>query len=219
MSTTYEKSADYDEVHDLIGEIVEKHHGELHKAEVTVGVTYAFNEKGPAVKLHGVACAAVIKINSLKARAEGAPDATITIDGKLWRRGGGNHDPLPDDRRRALIDHEINHLMIAHDKEGRIKADDLGRPKLKMRPHDFEVGWFKAVARRHGAASFEVQQAMKLVDNRGQLLFPWTANGGAGDESEADAKPRLLAETQVTFETSGGSVAVPLERFEAALGG
>lgn len=216
MSTTYEKSADYDEVHDLIGEIVEKHHGELHKAEVTVGVTYAFNEKGPAVKLHGVACAAVIKINSLKARAEGAPDATITIDGKLWR-SGGNHAPLPDARRRALIDHEINHLMVSRDKEGQIKADDLGRPKLRMRPHDFEVGWFKVIARRHGSASFEVQQAAKLVDNRGQLLFPWAANGGP--EVEADVKPRLLAETQVTFETSGGSVTMPLERFEAALGG
>lgn len=50
--------------------------------------------------------------------------------------------------------------------------DDLGRPKLKMRKHDVEIGWFKIIAERHGAHSIERQQAKIIFDTMGQSFWP-----------------------------------------------
>lgn len=204
MSTTYTNAEPGNEVFGLMAEIIAEHYPDLEELEVEVGVMFAFNPKGPAVKLHGRACAAVIKINSLKARAEGLPDATITIDGHLWGRGD---EKLPRRRRIALLDHELHHLVVVHDKNGDPVADDLGRPKLKMKPHDFEVGWFRVIAERHGRDSFEVEQAAKLTDEHGQLLFPWAAKT---DEAESQFEVSIkLADGRTTpfmpFQSSANS--------------
>jgi hypothetical protein len=50
--------------------------------------------------------------------------------------------------------------------------DDLKRPKLKLRKHDVEVGWFAIVAGRHGSASLEIEQAKAVMDSYGQLFWP-----------------------------------------------
>lgn len=44
-------------------------------------------------------------------------------------------------------------------------------PGLKMRRHDFQVGWFHEIAERHGKESIELMQAQQLFDERGQLYF------------------------------------------------
>jgi len=171
--STYEKARDSHEVHDMIGDLCEKYHGELNDTNVTIGVVFAFGTRSakgkiltPALKHHGVPAAAIVKINSLKARVEGLPDATIFIDGDEWV-------DWTAERKHAVLDHELCHLTVAHDKDDFVKSDDLGRPILKMRPHDFEVGWFREIANRHGEASLEVEQAKSLANPRGQLLFPW----------------------------------------------
>jgi hypothetical protein len=41
--------------------------------------------------------------------------------------------------------------MIAKNKKtGQIQLDDEGRPKLRIRPHDFEFGWFARTAELYG---------------------------------------------------------------------
>jgi hypothetical protein len=40
-----------------------------------------------------------------------------------------------------------------------------------MKLHDREFGWFDAIAARHGAASCEVQQVTKLVEEAAQIYF------------------------------------------------
>jgi len=172
--STYEKARPSHEVHSIASEIRDQYHAELDEVEVTVGIMFAYGTKSkngkitsPALKHHGVKAAAIVKINGLKARAEGLPDATIFIDGDEWSKWS-------EDRRRAILDHEFYHLEVARGGEDdEVLSDDLGRPKLKMRPHDFEVGWFMAIANRHGEASLEVEQAKSLANPRGQLLFPW----------------------------------------------
>lgn len=58
--------------------------------------------------------------------------------------------------------HELTHLEIQRDKDGAPKWDDLDRPKLKMRKHDYEIGVFVDVAKEYGMDSFDCEH-VKMV--------------------------------------------------------
>lgn len=155
--------------------MLEKYHGPLRDAGVTVDLLFAkkrpddsgeINPESHALKLHGYPVAAMVKANAYKARVQGHADAEIIIDGDRW-------DEWSDDEKDALIDHELEHLELKTDKDGNVRRDDLDRPKLRVRLHDHEFGWFDAVARRHGRASFEVQQYEKFQAAHRQLWLDW----------------------------------------------
>jgi hypothetical protein len=174
-----------------------RYHQRLLKAEVVVDLSVAFAKvdeetgevKGPALKVRGVPCMAKIKIMSLEDRVQGHGDARITIDGDRWT-------DLSHDERLAVLDHELTHLIVSEEMirtsppkagetappvsavEFKPKLDDHGRPKLKMRPHDHEHGWFDEVAQRHGKSSLEAQQAQRFVDEFGQYYL-WEEPGAA----------------------------------------
>ncbi len=181
MPVTYEK-ADH-EVHSLIRRVMKQYHPDLATLEVKLCVLMANAPKdehgqplAPAIKLHGVPCAATIQILPYKQRAAGREDAELLIDADQWKMS-------TDPQREALIDHELMHLDPQRDEEGAWKSDDCGRPKLKTRHHDFDFGWFRAVAERHADASGEVQQAKAFADENGQTFFGWAAPpAGAGIE-------------------------------------
>lgn len=99
-----------------------------------------------------------------KDRVMGRGDVEVTIDADYW-------DDLTELQQMALLDHELTHISIKLDKRG-IVRDDAGRPKINLRLHDIEVGWFNVVALRHGAASQERIQAKSIVDVCGQYYFP-----------------------------------------------
>ena len=162
MPTTYEKCGD--EVERVVSQVVKKYHHDLKAAGVTIGLLFARNSEGAAVKLHGYPCAAVIKKNSLKDRAEGKTDATITIDEAGW-------DGLSEEERSALIDHELYHLEVKRDKHNKYDLDDLGRPKLNIRLHDAQIGIFKTIIERHGMDALDAQIAEKFIGEYGQLLL------------------------------------------------
>ena len=167
MPVTYERAKPDHEAHDLIRGLAAKNHPDLAKHEVSIGVLLAASDDGePSVKLHGYPCAATVRITPYRQRVQGIEDAVITLDRRLWV-------DLSDERKAALIDHEITHLTVVFDKDGFAKSDDLGRPKLKMRLHDVQAGWFVDIARRHGEHSFEVEQARQIHADHGQLLFAW----------------------------------------------
>lgn len=105
--------------------------------------------------------------------ALGVADATIVICRPTWVT-------LSQRQRDALIDHELTHLERATDKEdGTFQVDAVNRPKLKMRRHDHQFGWFDEVAQRHGEASPEVRQARRLMESSGQLYFDFEARAPA----------------------------------------
>lgn len=180
MSVTY---ADVpDEVPALAALVLSEYHPELVEADVTLGYLFAFNPKGSAVKLHGYPCQATVKVNSYKDRKQGKADATIEIDGAGW------YDKS-EDERRALLDHEITHLVVVRDrKTGEIKVDDLGRPRLKCRLHDYQLGGFRAVAERFGAAAPEVQAAAHWRDRFGQMLMEWGEEKASRTKGKGRAK-------------------------------
>jgi hypothetical protein len=122
-------------------------------------------QTGPAITVHGKDAYACIRITKLEERVAGRRDAVMWIDGDQW-------NGWPYESLLAIIDHELTHIQIAEDpKTGEIQLDDAGRVKLRMRPHDFEVGWFDEIAERHAKASIEVMQATALANSR-QMYFP-----------------------------------------------
>ncbi len=157
------------EVHDVVSSVMERYHGGLCDAGVTVTVLFAYAPRdsngdpvGPAIKVHGAPALASIKITSLRDRAAGLADSIMLIDGDRF-------DELSPEELEALIDHELTHLELKVDDQGAVKRDDLDRPAMKIRPHDWEFGWFDEVARRHGEKSVEVKQARKLAEASGDL--------------------------------------------------
>lgn len=161
--TIYDKAPD--EVFILVNEVKAQYHPDLVEAGATIDVLFAFNDKGSPVTGGGYPAFAVIRNITLKNRVKGMADAEITIDGEVYKN-------MSDEQRRALVDHELYHLIVKRDKEGNIQFDDADRPKFKMRKHDYQMGWFRAIAVRHGRNSPEVYQAGLLMQQDGNVFFP-----------------------------------------------
>lgn len=189
------------DVSDLVTQVMAEYHADLDNAGVTVGLlaqwpsegeTDADDPGGSCLKLHGYPCAAVVKITPYRQRVQGVADAVITLDGGTWKG-------LARAEKVALIDHELTHLELARDEDGHVKTDDAGRPKLKMRLHDVQAGWFVDIARRHGAASFEVKQARETYEAYRQQFFEFDDD----DEDEPGKPFKGLSVDGVPVETEG----------------
>lgn len=150
-----------------------EHHSDLEG--VTVSALFVFDDESSdgVLKHQGYPAAAVVSITPMKQRALGVADAIVIVDRSAWQIMGVR-------QRDALIDHELTHLerVIAEATEEapeHPKCDALGRPKLAMRRHDHQLGWFDDVARRHGEASCEVRQAKQLMASTDQLYFDFSS--------------------------------------------
>lgn len=149
---------------------------ETHKPLVAIGVkidyVFAFpdyNDKGlplnDALTKNGIKALGICRKISLKDRALGRGDVEISLDGDWWQNASG-------DEQAALLDHELHHVSVKADSAGNAQYDDLGRPLIKLRKHDVEVGWFSLIAERHGIASQERIQAKRIMDTEGQFYWP-----------------------------------------------
>jgi hypothetical protein len=161
---TYDQAPD--EVRERVIALIKKYHPDLELVQLRVDLLMASTdtEDAHAVTLGGYPCLAVVKIVGPKERAKGCGDAEIVIDRDAYEAMSGA-------KRDALLDHELYHLEITRDKMGRPKKDDHQRPKLKMRKHDFQFGWFAEIARRHQENAIEVQQAQAFIAEQGELFF------------------------------------------------
>lgn len=169
---TYRK-ADREDVA-LLDEVMREHHPKLVESGVRVGLLYANAPtdektglpKGHALKLHGYPCLAIVRIASVRDRVQGKPDASIELDHDSWP--SHSHET-----KRAILDHELTHLVLATDRDGNLKVDDANRPALKMRPHDVICGGFQETALRHGKHAPESQQYVEAHRFFSQSIFPW----------------------------------------------
>lgn len=171
MSTTYEKCPPG--VAEMAAEVIATHDRHLPLTDCGLRVAYIFaynlNDEGepagPALKLHGVTCAAIArKIGSKDRVLMPDSDAVIYIDFQEWQ--GFN-----DKQRLALLDHELYHFQPII-KDGAFVLDEHKRPKLRIREHDVDIGWFRDVALSHGAFSMERGQAHELMHRDGHVFFP-----------------------------------------------
>jgi len=170
--STYQKADE--SVAELANEIMCAHesHKPLLDAKIKIDYLFAYPPEdadgmptGPALKRHGCKALGITRKITLRDRAKGNGDAEISIDYGWW------NDASPE-QRRALLDHELTHIEIAENDDGSIKTDDLSRPILRLRPHDYEFGWFASIAQRHGESSQERIQAAQMMEDSGQLLWP-----------------------------------------------
>lgn len=161
-------------VHDMANEIIDAHHPELKGVPNVDGsrsrlcILMACNEDKesdePPVKCHGYPAAAIVSIIPYKQRVDKRADAEIIIDALVW-------DGLTEPQQRALLDHEITHLEVQKDEHGFVKTDDAGRPKLKLRLHDWQIGGFRSIAERYGDEALEVRHARDFQKEYGDVAL------------------------------------------------
>lgn len=156
MATTYRSPDPDDQVLEILAEVIDRWHPDLKEHEVRIGVIFASNPDGDAVRHNGYPAAATIRIVPLKDRTVKPYDAEMLIDEHFFE----NARPQ---LRLALLDHECSHLTLAKTRllaggKKECDRDDLGRPKLRLRKGDWNVGdGFKAVVARHGDDAIEFQ--------------------------------------------------------------
>jgi hypothetical protein len=176
MATTYERAPSA--IQAMVERAIEQYHPELAKVRLTVDTVIVTRldkdeQSVHALSKNGYPTDAKISVTSLVDRARGLADAKLMIDGLEWNAAN-------DRQRAALIDHELEHLDTIELKPTKKepdrcgpKYDDLGRPCLKIRPHDWELAGFKDVAERHGHHSPEARQFSHFRMAYAQLnLFP-----------------------------------------------
>jgi hypothetical protein len=157
-------------VHALAKEVMEAHHPELRMPDgefVRLCIMMAFgdaNSDEPSLKLHGYPAAAIVKVIPYDQRVDKRADAEIKIDQSQW-------DSFTENQQRALLDHEITHLEIQKDKDGFVKTDDAGRPKLGVRLHDWQLGGFRSIAERYGTDAIEVMNARAFDEKFGDVAL------------------------------------------------
>lgn len=152
------------EVHTRLKSLILSYHRDL--SEVTFSVLMAAakrdektgEKKGPALtRTGGWPALAKVRIVSLRDRVSGGADAQILLDGDQW-------DSNSPDRQDAILDHELTHVELQRDDDGFVKSDDCGRPKLRIRLHDWELGGFDSIVERYGQDAVEAEAARRLSE-------------------------------------------------------
>lgn len=158
---------------DEVLEIIRHRRAEFYKQLDEAGVTFAVlmvkkDGSGPALSAGGYPALAMIGKQAQHIRAAGGADVLLQIDLKRWAE-------MEPGQRIALIDHELHHLEVHEDTDAStgFELDPQGRPKITIRKHDYQFGWFTEIAARHGKNSPEVTQARLMWDEDGQRLFPF----------------------------------------------
>ncbi len=153
--------------------VVSEHHDRLSMAGVTIDLLEARSEldeegepNAPALRHGGYPALAIARVVSHRDRVKGCADASIEIDGHWWEEASVQE-------RKALVDHELCHLEVVYeDLEQEIpKRDPGGRPKLRIRKHDRQYGWFDEVAARWGKDSQEHQQARQMLEEPTRRVY------------------------------------------------
>lgn len=149
----------------MVHQVTHDHHRHLYDSGVTIGGLFVFAPRnkdgeptGNALNHGGYPAYATVRITSLAERKMGLRDAVLMVDGDIWK-------DLPEAKRRAVIDHEMAHLVPKLNKFGVHEHDDIGRPKLKIRLHDFHFGGFHEIAARHGESSVEKSTVETLLNS------------------------------------------------------
>lgn len=172
-------------------------HPALHSAGVKVDLISVADDDPDVehpLKLRGMPAYAICKIVDIKGRTMGRGDAEIVID-------EGRYLTMPDATKDAVLDHELEHLEVELSKKGKIKLDCARRPKLKMRLHDVEYGWFESVAKRHGIASIECKQATKLFLFHEQTFFGFIKDAAMVEASPTSIMDRMVERAKEGYGT------------------
>ena len=181
MSTIYDQAPKA--MGAMLNKVFNKHHRDLVAAGVTLDLLVACRETADGeepepVFTHGEVTKT--RKTSLMDRAAGRPDASIIIDRVFgW-------DRLSEARREAVLFRALQKLELCFDQNGELKRDDHRRPKLKIRPYDWEHSGFESELELYGEASVASAQLTRFMDAHNQ----WALFAMPGTE-EVKIEPKL----------------------------
>jgi hypothetical protein len=165
-------------------------HPELHEVEARVSGLVAHPDEsdadaGPpekdddgresylALKERSIPVCGTVKVVGQLQRAAGLADALVILDGFWW-----NHLDWSDRRKEAEVWKQLARLAVKRYKEGAVKSDDGGRPKLEIRPPTIFLAVDAAVLRRYGDVLPEARVLEELAQSwqQGELSFAEAAS-------------------------------------------
>lgn len=149
--------SDHD-AYDLLDDIRNKHHEELEGANIALAWRMALKPDTDGHLILGKC----VKASDLQ-REFADYDFVILLNREVW-----NRTEFTEDKKRALLDHELCHAAPALDKDGGQKIDERNRPVWRLRKHDIEE--FQAIVERHGTYKKDLEQfAEALLERHGKL--------------------------------------------------
>jgi hypothetical protein len=186
MPTTYWKCDEDVEI--LAQGLIEEHYPDIHRLEggLCIAFLFAESEDNAPLKKGGWPCEALCRVVPTRDRAAGGADVQILLDAERWK-------DLSDRRRRGLLHHELHHIQLVDAKpvhkpgepeRWECKLDTIGRPKVTIRPHDYEAGGFRLIAETYREDSPEVRTHKVVAGILEQSMFDFAM---APQEEEAVA--------------------------------
>lgn len=204
MATTYSTAGAA--VRRLIEDRIATACPDLQRVGARIGVLFAYNPSGPAVKHGGYAASATIRIVPLKDRVVKNYDAEMLIDSTVW-------ESLQPRQRIALIAHELQHLKPVRRRDRVTGAmtdvfDDIGRPRLRTVPGDWNAGdGFRDIVKEFGDDAIEYDSIRRA----------WANADGARQAGPDEPEPALFDPNAVdTAEDWEPWEAVPIDRLSSA---
>jgi hypothetical protein len=178
------------DVVDFVESVMARKTPKLHSADVKVDLLMHIRsaderekDKGQ-LKLRGYPAAAIARVLGKKDRAKGQGDCEIVIDGDAWE--------IEADRE-STIHHELLHFSLQTYPNGQVKEHDNGRPKIKMRLHDVQLGTFNEIVEEYGLRSHDGRNVRTVIETYRQMVLRWGDDGATQDERPADIAGTIRA--------------------------
>jgi len=84
-------------------------------------------------------------------------DFVILLNKDFWQDAR-----VTERQREALLDHELSHAAVKHDKDGEPVVDEKDRQVFRVRKHDLEE--FAGVVERHGLYKRDLERFAASID-------------------------------------------------------
>lgn len=177
------KDGQFGGMYRILDDLVHAHHSHLRDARIALAWHKGWKgDKDGRVKL-----GMCVKASDLN-RQLADFDFIIILNREFWTSPSVN-----DEKKRALLDHELCHAQVVEDENGDPAQNELGQVIYRMRKHDVEE--FADIVERHGVWKRDLELFFQAARRGPQLPLeappaqeqkPRVRNpNGAGDQATA----------------------------------